>query len=139
MAGLDGYGTQLERSDMAATPVFTAIANVTSINPPSMERETQDVTAHDSPDAWREFIGGLKDGGEVSIDVNYDPREHDDLIVDFGDAAPRDYKVVWPGTLGSWEFKALLTGFEPEAPHDDKLAASLTFKVSGKPTITTGV
>ena len=63
----------------------------------------------------------------------------DDLIADFGDAEPRDYKVVWPGTLGTWAFKALLTGFEPEAPHDDKLAASLTFKVSGKPTITTGV
>uniref|UniRef100_UPI000516DF5D phage tail tube protein n=1 Tax=Streptomyces alboviridis TaxID=67269 RepID=UPI000516DF5D len=80
----------------------------------------------------------LKDGGEVELDLNYDPREHDSLITDFNDAVPRTYKVVWPGTLGSWTFKAIITGFEPEAPHDDKLAASVTYKVSGKPTIVTG-
>ncbi len=61
-----------------------------------------------------------------------------DSAADFADALPRNYKVVWPGTLGSWAFAAILTNFEPEAPHDDKLAASATFKVSGKPTITTG-
>ncbi|GAA3301300.1 phage tail tube protein [Streptomyces cinereospinus] len=139
MAGLDAFGTQLQRGD-GATPAetFTPIANVTDITPPGIERETLDVTAHDSEDAWREFIGGLKDGGEVEIELNYDPREHDSLVSDFGDKNPRNYKVVWPDSLGEWAFKAILTNFEPEAPHDDKLAASATFKVSGKPTITTG-
>lgn len=138
MSGLDAFGTQLQRGDGGAPEVFTAIANVTNITPPGLERETHDVTTHQSPDAWREFTGGLKDGGEVSADINYDPREHDTLIADFADSAPRNYKIVWPGTLGNWAFVAVLTNFEPEAPHDDKLAASLTFKVSGKPTITTG-
>jgi predicted secreted protein len=139
MAGLDAFGTQLQRGDGATpTEVFTAIANVTDITPPGIERETYDVTAHDSPEAWREFIGGLKDGGEVEIEINYDPREHDSLVADFADPNPRNYKVVWPLSLGNWAFGAILTNFEPEAPHDDKLAASLTFKVSGKPTITTG-
>ncbi|WP_031104276.1 phage tail tube protein [Streptomyces sp. NRRL S-146] len=139
MAGLDAFGTQLQRGDGATpTETFMAIANVTDITPPGLERETLDVTSHGSPDAWREFIGGLKDGGEVEIDINYDPREHDSLIADFGDTAPRNYLVVWPLELGTWAFAAVLTNFEPEAPHDDKLAASLTFKVSGKPEITTG-
>ena len=139
MAGLDAFGTQLKRGDGATpTEVFTAIANVTDITPPALERETLDVTSHGSPDAWREHIGGLKDGGEVEIEINYDPREHDALVADLEDEDPRNYKVVWPKSLGEWEFKAILTNFEPEAPHDDKLAASLTFKVSGKPTITTG-
>ncbi|MEV0639043.1 phage tail tube protein [Streptomyces sp. NPDC050619] len=139
MAGLDAFGTQLQRGDGATpTETFAALANVTDITPPGIERETYDVTAHDSPEAWREFIGGLKDGGEVEIEVNYDPRDHDALIADFADPNPRNYKVVWPQNLGNWAFGAILTNFEPEAPHDDKLAASLTFKVSGKPTITTG-
>jgi predicted secreted protein len=139
MAGLDAFGTQLQRGDGATpTETFSPIANVTDITPPGIERETYDVTAHDSEDGWREFIGGLKDGGEVEIELNYDPREHDSLVADFADGVPRNYKVVWPNTLGSWAFKAILTNFEPEAPHDDKLAASATFKVSGKPTITTG-
>lgn len=140
MAGLDAFGIALKRSDMA-TPgpaVFTAIANVTSVSGPEIERETYDVTAHDSPDGWREFIGGLKDGGEVSVEVNYDPRIHDDLVADFDDVEPRDYKMTFPGTLGEWAFSAILTGFSQEAPVDDKLSAELTFKVSGKPTITAG-
>ncbi|GGS47725.1 phage tail tube protein [Streptomyces violaceus] len=139
MAGLDAFGTQLQRGDGATpTETFTALANVTDITPPGLERETLDVSSHGSPEAWREFIGGLKDGGEVEIEVNYDPREHDDLVADLNDTDPRNYKVVWPQNLGSWEFGAILTNFEVEAPHDDKLAASMTFKVSGKPTITTG-
>ncbi|MFD3573846.1 phage tail tube protein [Streptomyces sp. NPDC058644] len=139
MAGLDAFGIALQRSDMVpTTPEFTAIANVTTVSGPEIERETYDVTAHDSTDGWREFIGGLKDGGEVSLEVNYDPRKHDQLVADFEDKVPRDYKLVFPGTLGSWAFEALLTGFSQEAPVDDKLAAELTFKVSGKPTITPG-
>lgn len=139
MAGLDAFGIKLERSDMEATPVFTAIGNITSVSGPEIERETYDVTAHDSPDGWREWIGGLKDGGEMSIDLNYDPRKHDELVEDFQDSAARDYKVTFPGTLGSWAIKAFLTGFSQESPVDDKMTATLTFKVTGKPVITPGV
>ncbi|NUP21612.1 MAG: outer capsid protein Hoc [Streptomyces sp.] len=136
MAGIDGFGTQFKRGDGAGPEVFTALANVTNVSGPGLSRETIDVTAHDSPDQWMEFIGGLKDGGEVSLDVNYDPADHDALIADFDDDAPRNYQVVFPDVdTTTWAFKAIMTGFEPEAPYDDKLAATLTFKVSGKPTI----
>ena len=142
MSGLDAFGIAFQRSDMATpTPVFTAIGNVTSVSGPEIERETYDVTAHDSADGWREFIGGLKDGGEVSLEINYDPDKHDVLIADFGDTTARDYKMVWPAAAGggNWAIKAFLTGFSQEAPVDDKLSAELTFKVTGKPVITPGV
>ncbi|MGW3724836.1 phage tail tube protein [Streptomyces sp. NPDC000851] len=139
MSGLDAYGIALKRSDMATpTPTFATIGNVTSVSGPEIERETYDVTAHDSVDGWREFIGGLKDGGEVSLEVNYDPRKHDALVADFEDATPRNYKLVFPQSLGTWDLKLILTGFSQEAPVDDKLTAELTFKVSGKPVITPG-
>ncbi|MEU6295006.1 phage tail tube protein [Streptomyces erythrochromogenes] len=136
MAGLDGFGTQFQRGDGAGPEVFTAVADVTNVSGPGLSRETIDVTSHGSPNAYMEFIGGLKDGGEVSIDVNYDPGNHDALIDDFDDDAPRNYRIVFPDAdTTTWAFKAVMTGFEPEAPYDDKLAATLTFKVSGKPTI----
>ncbi|MEE1835760.1 phage tail tube protein [Streptomyces sp. SP17KL33] len=139
MAGLDAFGIALKRGDGATpTEVFTTIGNVTSVSGPEIERETYDVTAHDSVDGWREFVGGLKDGGEVSLELNYDPRIHDELVEDFEDTAPRNYKLTFPGTLGEWAIKLILTGFSQEAPVDDKLSAELTFKVSGKPTITEG-
>ncbi|MGW3674638.1 phage tail tube protein [Streptomyces sp. NPDC005166] len=139
MAGLDAFGIALKRGDGLTPETFATIGNVTSVKGPEIERETYDVTAHDSIDGWREFVGGLKDAGEVSIEINYDPRVHDPMVVDFADTIPRNYKMIFPGTLGSWDLKLILTGFSQEAPVDDKLSAELKFKVSGKPAITAGV
>lgn len=137
MAGMDAFGTALSRGDGSSTETFLAIAHVTNVGGPSTSRDTYDVTAHDSADGWREFVGGLKDGGEVSIDVNYHPAEHDTLAADYADTDPRNYKVAFPDG-SEWAFAALLTGFEPGAPHDGQLTASLGFKVSGKPTFSGG-
>lgn len=139
MAGIDSFGIALERSDMSGdTAVFAPIANVTNLSGPEIERETYDVTAHDSPNGWREFIGGLKDAGEVSIEVNFDPRDHEMLLSDLDDTEARDYKITFPGTIGSWEFKAFMTGFSSESPVDDKMSGEITFKVTGQPTLTAG-
>jgi predicted secreted protein len=136
MAGINGFGTQLRRGDGATPEVFTALANITGLTPPGLSRDTIDVTTHGSPNAWKEFIGGLKDGGEVSVDVNYDPADHDSLIADFNDRDPRSWQVVFPDPAATtWTFEAILTGFEPDAPYDDKLAASLKWKVSGQPVL----
>lgn len=137
MAGEDGFGTQFKRGDGADPEVFSALASVTNVSGPGLTRETIDVTAHDSPDQWMEFLGGLKDGGEVTLDINYRPSVHDALVADLDDEDPRNYQLVFPDVdATTWGISAIMTGFEPEAPYDDKLAASLTFKVNGKPTLT---
>ena len=134
ISGLDGFGVVLEREETPGAGDFLPIANITNLSGPSIEREQIDVTAHDSPDQWEEFVFGIKRSGEVSIDVNYDPSKHDYIMEDFESSEPRGYRITWPDALETvWSFDAGLVGFEPEAPFDDKLAASLTFKVSGKP------
>lgn len=137
MAGLDGFGTALARGNGATPEVFATIADVTNISAPGLARETYDVSSHDSPDGWREHIGGLKDAGEVSLDINYKPANHDVLIADLDDDEPRAYKLVFPdGT--EWALQLILTGLEPSAPHDGQLTGTVTFKVNGKPDITPG-
>lgn len=141
MSGRDGFGTLFQRATtLVPGTVFETIANVTSIGGPSRSRETIDVTAHDSPGGWMEFIGGLKDGGEISLDLNYDPAEAThDLDDDFDDADPRNYRIViLPGTDDehTWTFKGILTGLEDEFPYDDKMGRSMTVKVTGKPVLT---
>jgi predicted secreted protein len=133
MSGKDGFGTKLLRSDMASpTSTFTELAGITNISGPGITREILDVTAHDSPNAYREFLGGVKDPGEISVDVNYDPEEHDVWIDDLDDVNPRNYELEFPdGTV--WDIAAFLTNFEPTAPFDNKLTASASFKVTGKP------
>jgi len=139
MAGADAFGTRFKRGDGAMSEQFTAIANVTNISGPDRQRETIDVTAHDSPDAWMEFIGSLKNGGEVSIDLNYDPREGThDLDDDFDDSEPRNYQIVlFPDTADeyTWDFAGVMTGLSDEFPYDDKMARTATFQISGKPVL----
>lgn len=131
MAGENAFGTQLQRFNGST---FEVIASATGISGPGLKRETIDVTAHDSPDGWMEFLGSLKDGGEVSIDINRRPAVHDTLVADFEDDDPRTYRLEWPSGA-AWTFDSILTGYEPDSPYDDKLSASITFKVTGKPTV----
>jgi len=140
MAGLDAFGTQFKR-DSTGSGSFVAIANVPDISGPSRSREAIEVTAHDSPDQYREFVKGLKDGGEVEITINYDPGEatHQALDDDFEEHDLRDYQVVvLPGEADehTWEFSGLITDLGDEFPHDDKMERTVTFKISGKPTLT---
>lgn len=133
MAGINAFGTRFQKQvDMS----WEDIADITSISGPGLERDTIDVSSHQSPQAWREFIGGMKDAGEVSIDVNYDPADHDELVADLDSEEPLSYRIIFPDDdETTWTFQAVMTGFEPDAPHDDKLSASLSFKVTGRPSL----
>lgn len=132
--GVDAFGTQLKRGDGGDPQVFTALASISDLSGPSIERKTYDTSAHDSPDQHEEHIPGFKSGGEVSADINYNPTVHNTLLGDFDDTAPRSYQMVFPSTPpATCTFKATLTKFEATAPADNKLTAKITLKVSGKP------
>lgn len=140
MSGRDAFGTQFQRATgVAPGTTYETIANVTSIGGPERTRETIDVTSHDSPDGWMEFIGGLKDGGEISLDVNYDPAEAThDLDDDFDDVLPRNYRIVLlPDTDDehTWQISGILTQLGDEFAYDDKMARTMTIKVTGKPVL----
>ncbi|WP_327376197.1 hypothetical protein OG393_20960 [Streptomyces sp. NBC_01216] len=140
MAGQDAFGTQFLR-DTTGSGAFGVIANVSDISGPSRSREAIEVTAHDSPDKYREFIKGLKDGGEVEITLNYDPGNstHAALDADFEEDDLRAYQVIiLPGDDDehTWGFSALITDLGDAYPIEDKMERTATFKISGKPTLT---
>lgn len=140
MAGKDAFGVQFKR-DTTGGGVFATVANVSDLSGPEREREAIEVTAHDSPDQYREFVKGLKDGGEVTITLNYDPGNstHEALDDDFEEDDLRDYQVViLPGEADehTWQFSALITSMGDEHPTDDRMEREVTFKISGKPTLT---
>jgi predicted secreted protein len=137
MAGFSAYGTQFQRGDGGEPEVFTTVGEATNISGPELERETIDVTSHDSPDRFREWVGGLVDGGEVTFEVNWDPAIHVPLQDDFDDPLPRNYQIVLPTVPGgTFAFAGFITGMSHEFPHDGKMAAEFTFKISGKPVFT---
>lgn len=141
-SAIDSFGTLLKIGDGGATESFTTIAEVKDITGPGLEQAANEVTSHGSTNGWREFIGGLKDGGEVTFEVNFVPTgaTHDEttgLIAELTGGTVTNYQVVWPDSGSTtWQFAALCTAFEPGAPVDGVLMASVTLKISGEPTIT---
>lgn len=134
MAGIDAFGTQLKIGDEAGTS-FDAVAEVTSVDFLDIEVEDIETTSHDSPGQWREYIGGLKDGGELSFELNFDPAVHGSLLDLVG--VSREMQIVMPaGVDDIVEFEGYLKSLSAAAPHDDKLSATAAIKVSGPVVIT---
>lgn len=140
MSGYSAFGCQFQRGDGGSpTEIFTTIGQATNITGPGLDRDVIDVSSHDSVDRFREYVGGLIDPGEVTFEVNWDPAIHVGLVDDFQDPAPRNYRIVLPDPPGGdWEFGAFITGMGHEYPHDDKMSADFTFKISGAPVFTEG-
>jgi predicted secreted protein len=135
MAGVDAFGTTWAISTDGGS-TFTAVADVTNIDVLNIKVDTIDVSSHDSADQWREFIGGMKDAGELSMDVNYDPAAHGTIFSNAGgDPIPHKITLTDAGAAVV-TFDAVISGLKAQAPYDDKLSATVTLKVSGAPVIT---
>lgn len=133
MAGIDAFGTVWKMHDGSST--YVTVEEVTNIGLLDVDVDTIDVSSHDSPSQWREFVGGMKDGGELSMDINYDPALHGTLFSALGEN--RNQKFILPDAgAAEVSFEAVVSGFSASAPYDDKLSATVTLKVSGAVTIT---
>lgn len=135
-----GFGSKFQTGDGSSPETFTDLALVSSITPPGMSRDSIDVSHMQSPDAWRDFIAGLKDAGEVTLELNFKPGSAGFLALMTemslsSDNATKSRRIVFPDT-SRFDFEAFLTNIEPEAPHDDKMVVTATFKVTGAPTLT---
>ncbi len=134
------YGSTLQLGDGATSEAFTSIAEITELTPPSMSRDDIDVTSHSSPDGYREFIAGMRDGGEVSFKANWLPTNatHDfttGLGETFNDNVTHNWKIILPDSVVAISFAGFLTAFETDTPLEEQATLSGTIKVSGKPTI----
>jgi len=134
MSGMWAYGTQFKRGSGGSPETFATVANVRSVNGLDLSRNTDDVTTHDSPGGWMEFIGTLKDAGEVSLELHYKPTSHDQFMADLSDETPRNYQLVVPSSPSvTWSFAAIMTGFSQGFPVDGKATGTFTYKVTGVP------
>jgi predicted secreted protein len=135
MAAVDAFGTQWQ-VEFGAT--FVTVAELTNIDVLDLSSDTIDASSHDSPSQWREFINGMKDGGELSFECNFDPAEATQVdVAELVGGAAKDMKIVLPDA-GAAEvtFSGLVTGFSAGAPFDDKLTGTATVKITGPVTVT---
>jgi hypothetical protein len=111
---------------------YTNVAEVTSITPPQYSRDAIEATHHGSPNTYREYVPGMIDGGEVSLEINYIP-SNADVIITAVQAGTGQFKITHPNAI-SVTFNAIVTAYSPETPLDGKMNAKVTFKVTGRPT-----
>lgn len=139
-----GHGNLFQIFDLNSSPqAWTTVAEVGDITPPQYARDAQDATHTESPDEFREFIAGLSDAGELSCTLNLVPDSDtmDLILATFNVRTLQQVRVLFndgnpdasPPSCSSFTANVIITGFALEAPQEDKMAATLTAKISGKP------
>lgn len=135
MAKFDAYGTVFQIDNAG----YVTVAQVRSVSGPSMSLDTVDVTTHDSSAGWREFVATLIDAGEISLELVWDPdlATHIQLRTDLtARTDSRLFKVIFPdATSTEWIIPGIVTSYEPNAPVDGELSATITIKADGAPTL----
>lgn len=132
-----GSQTLLQLGDAASPPVYTTIGEVTSIGPLAQKKDLIEVTHLLS--TAKEFIGGLSDGQEISVDCNFIPDNVNQLalITAAGTAsAAKKFKYVLPSTASggvktfSFDAIVLSSSIGPTTPNT---ATTINFglKISG--------
>ena len=89
------YGATVERSTDGGT-TWAKIPECKSIAVPSVETDFQDATSLDSPDGFREYAKGLKDGGVISVNAGYTSAGYEQQIADQAEVTPVQYRTTLP-------------------------------------------
>lgn len=127
--------------EITATPgTYTPLAQVRGLSGPALAADVLDVTCHESPGFYRQKVSGLLDAGEVTLDLLFDPVEAtqgdgvDGILALFDAGATHNFQIVWPDVaLSEWDFAGIVSGYQPDAPVDDVLSASVTITLTGQP------
>ena len=131
-----GVGTIFGRGDGTSNESFVAIAEINNITGPGMSRAFIDVTSLDSTGGYREFIGGFRDAGEITMTMNFTRDTFLDMKADFESDATKNYQITLPDTGNTTiEFAGVCTGLSVGIPMDDKVTSNVTIKVDGQITV----
>lgn len=119
-----GQGTIFKR---AGSPV----SEINSITGPGKSRDTIDVTRLEDTDGYRQFIGGLRNPGTVTLNMNYTPEGYALLNGDFEEDDLVEYSIELPNGKGTFTFNGLVTEVPVSIPIGDKVTVDVTIQISG--------
>lgn len=118
---------------------WVTLAEIKSVAGPGMTRETIEVTTLNSPDGYKEFIAGFKDGGNVGLTMNYTRAGFNILKADFEDDALQNYQIVLSDAdATSIEFEGLVVEMPLAVNMGEAITMETSIKVTAKPEIGSG-
>jgi hypothetical protein len=136
-----GYGAAYAIYDTSVSPdAYTTLGEVTNIDLGSDDVDQIDATHMSSPNRRREYIPGLIDGGEMTVEMNFVPSSATDVLIrghmEAGTVA--NHRVRFPtysgGTAQQIIVAASIVSYSRGAPLDDKMVGSITVKKSSSET-----
>jgi len=131
---ITGMGTVFKRSTDGGT-TYTDVGNIKNIAGPGLTKGTRDVTTLSSADDFREFIGTLKDPGEVTLTMEFDHDGYNTMLTDYNTDSLLDYQIVLPDASSTtFSFQAIVTGI-PLTIAEDAVTYTVTLKLSGPVTV----
>lgn len=133
-----GLGIEVRVDDGSG---MVPIPGVMSITGPGKTRDTVDVTSHSSSGGYREYISGLRDGGELSFDMNwlFGDSAQDALEDSYDSNDVIAVEVAFPmaATDNLVSFDAFVTDMSWNGPTDAQVTRSVTLKITGAVSTTT--
>ncbi len=132
MAGTHGYNTKLAGASSGT------IGSITSITLPSRTVAAIKVTDLDATNKWETYIPGMRDAGELSLELNFDGSAsgNSDALNTALTAAVQVWTITFPdgSTFAASGFITSLGG--GSANNDDKITETVTLKFTAAPTFT---
>lgn len=125
-----GYGTVFEMADAATPTVFDYIPEIFDLTPPPIGVSQAEATHNASPGRSREFIPGLIEQQEMSFSLNYVAGGTADQLLRAAVGKSNPCRITFPNGV-AMTFKGNLSGYEPDAPTDDRQTARAAFTLSG--------
>jgi hypothetical protein len=119
-----------------ASNTLTQLGEIISVALPNSQQADVEATHMASPNRRREYVAGLIDDGEGTIEMNYVPGSATDVLIRaaISDGVTRSYKAVLQVADGStWEITGdcIAKGYERNSPIDDRMTATLTVRFTG--------
>ena len=137
-----GLGTEFHLEATAGGGTLTKLGEVTAITTPSVTVDEVEATSFDSVGGFREYITGLRDGGEGEITMNYVPGSATDTLIQTAltDGEARDYMIVLPNGAAGWEVTGslIVRSYTKDVPIDDRMTATLGVRFTGQATEAAG-
>jgi hypothetical protein len=147
--GIHGYGAVLKLGTDGVSSNATSVANITSISGPNMTRDSVDISTLTSASITKEFVPGLIDPGEITLEINYNETDAALLTgttVGINNHYPIYIAMNFPdatataasGTVGSsFEGMGFITSLGHALDTGSKISQSCTIKLTGALTYTT--
>lgn len=128
-----GVGSKFRRWN-STSGAWETIAEVKSITGPSMTRDMIEVTNLDSTGGYKEYIPSFRDGGTVTLSMNYTYAGYLKLKRDFQSDVLANYNIILSdGT--DIEFSGYVQDLPLTIKFDDAVTSEVTIKVSGMVTM----